>query len=198
MKPQLEMLKTMFDAIRYDHQCDAEEAYDMMMGWMAVKMNTEIQLSTPGIKEGAYNVLHSTFDLALLQSEKHDFLGDLMVTEGIIPSLPTQMACDAKAILSLAGATHDVHMPHSILVQNTWTGRDVMAAHNVMGDAAIYFGMEANLRLYRTTVLNMHIHRIPAQILFADSRTVDNSIDSENWRQSNLWNPIKPEKLKQN
>lgn len=197
MKPQLQMLTQMLQAIVKTHNCPPEEAYDIMVRWIAVHTGFEIQLFTDGIQKEAYETLQNVFDLELLQSEKHDWFGDLMVKEGIIPSIASQEDADVKMTKALDGIDFTEAMPKAVLIRNAWTGRDIFAGYKLTGDGALFFAMEPNKRLYQAAILNMHIHNIPAQILHADSRVVDASIASENWRQSNLWNPIKQDKLKQ-
>lgn len=186
----------MVNAVATEHSIPVEEAYDIVITWIAVQIHLEEQLGTEGIQLNAYKKLYELFDLSLLQVEKWDWLGEAGVVLGVWPKgFPDKEAYELKAVLTTSTIPFNGGMPKAILVKNTWTGRDIFALHTIGGDRAIYFATEQDIRLYRTAVLNMRIHNIPAHILFADN-TISTSLDSENWRCANLWNPVKLSKLK--
>lgn len=196
MGPQIKMIFDMVKAVAKSHGITVEEAYDIVLTWIAVQVQAEEQLSTDGIKQDAYDIITELFDISVLQEEKRDWLGAAAVVLGIWPGFPLAEEYQLKAEAATSNITFGDGVPKALLVENVWTGRDILALHNIAGERAIYCGTEQDLRLYRTAVLNMHIHKIPAQILYVDNMT-DTSLGSENWRCSNLWNPVKMSKLKQ-
>lgn len=197
MKKQTQMIVEMIEAVAEAHEAPFEKAYDIVLTWMAVQCGAEEQLATDGIKTEAYEKMVRLFDIDSLREEKWDWLGEAGEYLGVFKQLPSREDVELKVGLAVENMDFSQNdMPQSILIENTWTGRDILALHSYTKDAAIFFGMEPELRLYRTAVLNNHIHGIHAFILNADN-TVSRELNSENWRYSNLWNPVKWDRYQQ-
>lgn len=195
MIKQLEMLSYMFNAILAEHECTEEEAFDILLHYIAVKIGLEQQLVTPPIKAKAHKQLGELFDEDVLKENMWDYIGQFGVMVGVLSELKSKPEIEAQILgLNVKPATG---APRAILIQNAQTGRDVFGFYDVLGSNAIYCATETNLRAYRIALINMHLFNIPSHILFADHTQVDVSLGSMNWRQANIWEPVKPVKLKQ-
>lgn len=197
MKPQVKMITEMIHVVRYVHGITMEQAYDIVLSYIAVRSSFEQQLATKGMKAEAFEKLNELLDLDLLREEKKDWLGEAAELLGVFnfELLESQDSAAFHVAVKLTDLNVEGHMPEPILIEKAETGRRLFEAYKTMGDKVILFSVEPDIRLYRTAILNMHLHSIPSQILCADD-TVDLSIGSENWRQSNLWRSLKPIKKK--
>lgn len=197
MKPQVKMLTEMIHVVRYVHGITMEQAYQIVLSYIAVRSNFEQQLATEGMKAEAFEKLDTLLDLDLLREEKRDWLGEAGELLGVFnfELLESPDSAYINVANKLAGLNVEGHMPVPILIEKAETGRRLIEAYKIAGDKVMLFSVEPDILLYRTAILNMHLHGIPSHILCADD-TVDLSIGAQNWRQSNLWRPLKPIKYK--
>lgn len=195
MKPQTQMIINMVNAVQKAHGNTVEEAFDIVLSWVAVHTHVEEQLATPGIQIAALEVLEQEFSLDKFREEKWDWFGEAAIELGLFAYTRTDEEVKEYVEKAVAALATDNKEPQAVLIREVDAGREIILLHDKLPDDTIYFGTQSSLRLYRIAVLNVHLHKLPAQILYADD-SVKLDFESMNWRASNLWNPLEISKLK--
>lgn len=195
--PQSDMLKEMYDVIIDLQGCNNEEAFDILLSFVAVNVGLEQYLTTLPMKHEVNEKLHQLFNKELLKENEWDHFGQLLHRLGLKGVKEIKPFEEVQEGMKMYSVGQHEGMPQAILFEHAHTGRDIIYVHREVGSEAIYFGTETDLRLYRIALVNMRLYDIPAHILYADPTKVDTSIGSMNWRQANVWEPVNPDKLKQ-
>lgn len=129
-----------------------------------------------------------------------DWLGELYETEELGSFRSGQFftpknICDfmSQMTMNAAGNMKPTDPLVTVLEPAMGTGRMLMSASNQFPDAPLYFfGIEINLWLYRTSLVNLHmLSNHCYKIICADTLRLDtdNGVMSDCWKEANKWNP---------
>ncbi|MNQ43027.1 hypothetical protein D3C85_567410 [compost metagenome] len=194
---QLAMLQKMHGIFQVHEGLNDLEAFTRLIEWVAVQTSVQIGVTTEWMKESTHKELHKEFRPEILRDVIHDWFGELYHR---LIGTPWS-ALDIVKTIADGDARVDwdpsvPSPPKAICFPHCGTGFDIIATFKTAGNSAIYYGLELDTLKYRVTLVNMALYGIPAHILCADYTVIDPFMGSDNWRFSNIWEPLPVEEFK--
>lgn len=200
----------LFDEL-YKEFHDSNESYEKLLEFLAVDNCPPIMLDIEGRLEWFFTNknlskrLINAYDMALIKSDRYDYLGDIYI-ENVIGSseanrkglyLTPQPVVEAMCKMTL-GEINNNNI--NVLEPCVGSGRFLLTANKYAPNANLY-GVDISLPMVRTSFTNAAIHNIRMYLLHADSLS-HNISHSEpngiyNWQYANRWQSHY-EKLKPN
>lgn len=140
--------------------------------------------------------LMRVYDLQLLKTDRHDYLGDLLIkyrNQLDIDNDPDTITPSDEIVESLVKKNiKPTKKEIRILDLGTSTGRFLLKISKIVPNAVI-FAIDKDIRLLRIAFANCAIHDIQANLLCADYMIHDFDYTTEdgkhNWQYANKWYP---------
>jgi len=140
--------------------------------------------------------LKRIYNIKLLKSDKHDYLGDLLVKYGN----KLEISYDINSIIPpdeivekiIKKNIKETKKAINILDLGTSTGRFILKLSEIAPNCVI-FGIDKNIRLLRIAFANCTIHNIHSYLLCADylihNYDYSTARGRNNWQHANKWYP---------
>ncbi len=198
---QIDMLNKCITLISQNGKLTNYESFEKLMDYMAVKLSLDNEAIYTLPQVVADTLDGGLLDWDLLRSDPWDWLGETYSQLGLCNLALSQFFTPRAVTEAMAQMTlfdckpRTDKLPITMLDPCVGSGRMILSAHKILGDEAIYFGVDLDLHSYRIALINMALYKIPAFLLRADSLVSNIDLNSENWHQANLWYPGNISKL---
>ncbi len=202
MKQKIKEIYEEMYSILFEEFSDYEEAWDCLIEFLIFSNDPKFLFIVNHKFEWLFqnsklaDRLMKVYDLQLLQSDKHDYLGDLLIkykNELGFDYDPNSVTPSDEIVESLVKKNiKPTDKQIRILDLGTSTGRFLLKISEIVPNAVI-FAIDKDIRLLRIAFANCAIHNIQANLLCADYLIHDFDHSTEdgkhNWQYVNKWYP---------